>query len=406
MIFIKYSNSKCFLHKINIDILDDIVDQLKIGFLNNDDVFYDKIQENDFIIFSTDLNGENILFAFSNVKNISKDNIKLYNSYYSDKVINLKGIAFFPKPVLRDDCYLENDFQYMEISKSDFDSFKPKINDICMDKPFYLMNIDKITIKTFINNISIFLDDLIKNVSNMEVTHDNKELLLNKILLEYNLTRNEDFKYPVFKVKESSYDSGKQFLTEYIFKNDIEIKHTDYIFLLNDELCLFAVGYVDCYYYCYYYFNPWKYYIINFNKITYLGKPLCIEFNDNDNFEIITAHEENMIIEDEIYYLDEEFPINNIDEFIINSCKILFNLIQEVSDEHLIEINKFLILFKNYLENCGLNLSQDQLNNYFRLNAYKFGFSFESSRNPELLMEICHKKNKKSDFSHLVINKN
>lgn len=419
-----YHNSKYFIHKIDLNILDDLINEKCLGFIDNNHTFINRINKNDFIILSMDFDNKNIFFAYTNVKNVSKTKKKLYDYYNSSKILKLKGIKFFNKPFINDNYRFDNT-DYLEITKEEFNYLKPDKKYLSKNPPIFPNTIEKITIGDFIKNTNEFLDCTYPDLKN---NSSKKEALLNEILLYFDININEkqyfnlDKSYNCFMHyinPNNMINFNKKF---YINENNNsldlirDIKPNDYSLLFTkkeDKFYFFATAKID-----YNLFNNYELYLKYFNP------PNTIKFKDINRFSKYNfssfipkdigeyfirklSNDDIKSINREFFYL-EEFYIKNYKDFILKSCNILIKIIKNnVNDENneYIEIKKFLVFLNIFLRNAGIKFSQYKLNKFFSQNAHYLNFKYSYSRDPDLILEIKINERKIKQCSHIHLDK-
>ena len=186
----KYKNSKYFIHNIDFKIIDEIIAVKKLGFLTDDSKFADKINENDFVLLSANVNHKSIIFAYTNIKEVITDAEKLYSVYGLQKKLVLKGIKFFKRPV-ENSFLFDGSENFLEISKNDFNSIKPNSNDLSKHVPLYLKEIRIFSNRYLINKSEEFLNFIIGDFSDIEISPKLKNEFIHELKEGYGLVRDE-----------------------------------------------------------------------------------------------------------------------------------------------------------------------------------------------------------------------
>ena len=93
-----------------------------------------------------------------------------------------------------------------------------------------------------------------------------------------------------------------------------------------------------------------------------------------------------MLTDDFPEYLDKVSM--NLKEFILNTIKVVYDIVKYYETRNQIEIKKFLRILKEILEEYGVNKSISDLQDFYSKNAIELGFKHNPSRNPEKFVPL------------------
>lgn len=401
MIYISYENSNHFIHKINYNILNDLINVKKIGFLENNCQIYNELDIDDFIIFAIDINEKSNLFAYTKIDNVLFDNEELYGVYNSNKKLLFNKLKFFKQPRIYENLSI-NDFEYLKIDKSDYKSIIPSKDKLDKKLPIIIKYHPNLTVLEFIQNTNNFVEEMLPS----EVKNSNEDK--NNISLSFE----EDSRFFIQCIDFNDLN----ILKEKMYLNEVEnksqeikqVKPNDYILLcisINSKIYFFAIGKVA--YNLFNSFENFKYFkppnTIKFRKINYVSnvnEVKDLKFNpDTQYFEINKKEAYNICGSIEF---SNDFPnyfgkydFGDVRNFIVKTGKTLFNLINENYDEKIYPIKEFLKLLCEFLNYYDFNISYDELEEFFSSYAPKFGFKLTSTREHDLIVELNIKGRKK-----------
>lgn len=414
----RYDNSKHFIHKTNYDMLDDMINIKKLGFLDNNDQFHDLINKNDFIIFAIDINHNLNLFAYTKVDDVLFDDEELYGVYNSDKKLKFSRLKFFKEPITNSDFNSIPDFNYLKISKDEYQSIIPSKDKLGKSLPPSIKYHPDLTVCEFIQNTNDFIEENFGN--------DNK--ILSEMVFNPNEKTSLDFdndsKFFIQHVdfKDLNLLAKKEYLNEVENKSE-EIKQVtpdDYVLLfttINDNRYFFAIGKVA--YNLFNSFDNFKYFkpenTIKFRTINYssnicnIDKLDFIEFNPDNQYFEISKKDTEKICEDidfsnsfPTYF--NKYDFGDIRKFIVDTGKKLFDLIKDAYDVEIFPIKEFLKLLCKLLNCYDFNISYDELERFFSKYALKFGFRLTSTRERDLIVEL-NIQGRKKEVTYIMMNK-
>lgn len=417
----KYDNSNHFIHKTNYDVLDDMINIKKLGFLDNNNQFCDVINKDDFIIFAIDINQNLNLFAYTKVDDILFDDEELYGVYNSDKKLKFSRLKFFKEPIINSDFNSISDFNYLKINKDEYQSVIPSKDKIGKSLALSIKYHPDLTVCEFFLNTNDFIEENFKHLGSN-----------NKILSEMVFNLNEgmsldfdsDSRFFIQRVdfKDLNLFKEKMYLDE-VENKSMEIKQVkpnDYILLfttLNNKHYFFAIGKVE--YNLFNSFDNFKYFkpenTIKFRTINYFSN-ICniddldfIEFNpDNQYFEI--SKQDTKKICEGIEFSNifptyfNKYDFGDVRKFIVDTGKKLFDLIKDAYDVEVFPIKEFLKLLCKFLNCYDFNISYEELERFFSKYALKFGFRLTSTRERDLIVELTIKGRKK-EVTYIMMNK-
>ena len=414
----RYDTSKHFIHKTNYDMLDDMINIKKLGFLNNNDQFHDVIHKDDFIIFAIDINHNLNLFAYTKVDDVLFDDEELYGVYNADKKLKFSKLKFFKEPIANSDFNSIPDFNYLKISKDEYQSIIPSKDKLGKSLPPSIKYHPDLTVCEFIQNTNDFIEE---NFGNN-----------NKILSEMVFNPNEnisldfdnDSRFFIQHVdfKDLNLLAKKEYLNEVENKSE-EIKQVtpnDYVLLfrtINDNRYFFAIGKVA--YNLFNSFDNFKYFkpqnTIKFRTIDY-SPNICntseldfIEFNPDNQYFEISKQDTEKICKDIVF--SNSFPtyfnkydFGDVRKFIVDTGKKLFDLIKDAYDVEIFPIKEFLKLLCKLLNCYDFNISYEELERFFSKYALKFGFRLTSTRERDLIVEL-NIQGRKKEVTYIMMNK-
>lgn len=419
VIFIsKYENSSHFIHKINYEILDEVINFKKLGFIDNNDQFYNEINPDDFIIFAIDINEKLHLFAYTKLDDVLFDDKDLYNVYKSDKKLKFSKLKFFKKPIINNVFLINDDFNYLKISKDEYESIIPSKDKLDKKIPLIVKYHPNLTKLEYVHNTNNFIQNKFKyampNQTSSEID-----------LISNNLNFDEDSRFFIqhLDFKDLNILAEKMYLNEVENKSE-EIKQVtpnDYILLyttINSKNYFFAIGKVA--YNLFNSFDNFKYFkpenTIKFRNIDYFNNvdqihdfdELQINFNPKDQYVEVGEEDINLICENMEFscsfptYFDT-YDLGDVRKFIVTTGKNLFDLIKDNCDVELFPIKKFLRLFCDLLNYYYFDISYEEVEEFFSNYALKFGFRLTSTREPDLIVTLNIKGGKK-EVTYIMMN--
>ena len=99
-------------------------------------------------------------------------------------------------------------------------------------------------------------------------------------------------------------------------------------------------------------------------------------------------------------YLEKEISFS-LDDFIKHTIKVLYGIIKSTENQHQIEIKTFLHSLKVILDEYGIKKSSHYLENFYAMNAYKFGFKHNPSRDPDKSVFLFNSAGSKRKFGYI-----
>lgn len=414
----RYDNSKHFIHKTNYDMLDDMINIKKLGFLDNNDQFYDVINKDDFIIFAIDINQNLNLFAYTKVDDVLFDDEELFGVYNSDKKLKFSRLKFFKEPISNSDFNIMPDFNYLKISNDEYQSIIPskdKLGKSLLPSIKYHPNL---TVCEFIQNTNDFIEE--------NFGSNNK--IPSEIVFDPNENMSLDFDDDSRLFIQHIDFNGLNLLERKMYINEVEnkseeikqVKPNDYVLLfttINDNRYFFAIGKVA--YNLFNSFDNFKYFkpqnTIKFRTINYSSN-ICntseldfIEFNpDNQYFEISKKDTEKICKDIDFsnsfptYF--NKYDFGDVRKFIVDTGKKLFDLIKDAYDIEIFPIKEFLKLLCKLLNCYDFNISYDETERFFSKYALKFGFRLTSTRERDLIVEL-NIQGRKKEVTYIMMNK-
>lgn len=414
----RYDTSKHFIHKTNYDMLDDMINIKKLGFLDNNDQFHDVINKDDFIIFAIDINHNLNLFAYTKIDDILFDDGELYGVYNSDKKLKFSRLKFFKEPITNSDFNSIPDFNYLKISREEYQSIIPSKDKLGKSLPLSIKYHPDLTVCEFIQNTNDFIEENFGNNNNIlseSVFNPNENI-------SFDFDNDSRFFIQHIDFKDLNLLAEKMYLNEVENKSEEikQVKPDDYILLfttINDNHYFFAIGKVA--YNLFNSFDNFKYFkpenTIKFRTVNYSSN-ICnaceLDFigfdSDNQYFEISKQDAEN-ICEDidfsnsfPTYF--NKYDFGDVRKFIVDTGKKLFDLIKDAYDVEIFPIKEFLKLLCKLLNCYDFNISYDELERFFSKYALKFGFRLTSTRERDLIVEL-NIQGRKKEVTYIMMNK-
>ncbi|MCL2116705.1 MAG: hypothetical protein FWH29_10855 [Methanobrevibacter sp.] len=99
-------------------------------------------------------------------------------------------------------------------------------------------------------------------------------------------------------------------------------------------------------------------------------------------------------------YLEKQISFS-LDDFIKHTIKILYGISKSTENQHQIEIKTFLQRLKIVLDEYGVKKSSSYLENFYAMNAYKFGFKHNPSRDPDKSIFLFNSAGNKRKFGYI-----
>lgn len=91
----------------------------------------------------------------------------------------------------------------------------------------------------------------------------------------------------------------------------------------------------------------------------------------------------------------------NMKEFILNTCKSIYNILKAQKNQSPIEIIKFLSLLNVSLKGYGINKDADELKRFYSRYAHELGFKHIPSRDPEKFVVLLTPSGEKKNFAYI-----
>ena len=98
-------------------------------------------------------------------------------------------------------------------------------------------------------------------------------------------------------------------------------------------------------------------------------------------------------------YLDEYHK--NMKEFILDTCKSLYNVLKNQGDKSQIEINEFISILNLSLKGYGINKDVEDLKRFYSRYAHELGFKHLPSRDPEKFVVLLTPFGEKRNFAYV-----
>lgn len=89
------------------------------------------------------------------------------------------------------------------------------------------------------------------------------------------------------------------------------------------------------------------------------------------------------------------------DEFILNTVKAIYNILKTNEDRKQIEIKKLISILKRVLDSYEMNMSYDEVFEFYTKNIWKLGLKHNPSRDSEKFVELYNSAGGKKNFSYL-----
>jgi len=96
-----------------------------------------------------------------------------------------------------------------------------------------------------------------------------------------------------------------------------------------------------------------------------------------------------------------EVYTKNMKEFILNTCKSIYNILKAQKNHSQIEIKKFLSLLNVSLKGYGINKDIDELKRFYSRYAHELGFKHVPSRDPEKFVVLLNPSGEKKNYAYI-----
>lgn len=96
-----------------------------------------------------------------------------------------------------------------------------------------------------------------------------------------------------------------------------------------------------------------------------------------------------------------EVYTKNMKEFILNTCKSVYNILKVETNYSQIEITKFLSLLKASLNGYGINKDADELKRFYSRYAHELGFKHVTTRDPDKFVVLLSPSGEKKNFGYI-----
>lgn len=96
-----------------------------------------------------------------------------------------------------------------------------------------------------------------------------------------------------------------------------------------------------------------------------------------------------------------EVYTKNMNEFILNTCKSIYNILKVENNYSQIEITKFLSLLNVSLKGYGINKEVDELKRFYSRYAHELGFKHVPSRDSEKFVVLLTPSGEKKNFAYI-----
>lgn len=107
-----------------------------------------------------------------------------------------------------------------------------------------------------------------------------------------------------------------------------------------------------------------------------------------------------VVLTDEFPYYLDEFSMN-LKEFILSTIKSVYIMVKHYETRNQIEIKKFLVILKKFLDGYGVNKSVSDLQEFYSRNAIDLGFKHIPSRDPDKFVPLCTYSGGKKNFAYI-----
>lgn len=98
-------------------------------------------------------------------------------------------------------------------------------------------------------------------------------------------------------------------------------------------------------------------------------------------------------------YLEEYSK--NMKEFILNTCKSLYNVLKIQHNKSQIEITEFILLLKESLRGFGVNKDFEDLKRFYSRYAYELNFRHVPTRDPQKFVVLLNQSGEKKNFGYI-----
>lgn len=98
-------------------------------------------------------------------------------------------------------------------------------------------------------------------------------------------------------------------------------------------------------------------------------------------------------------YLDEYHK--NMKEFILDTCKSLYNILKNQGDKSQIEISEFILILNLSLKGYGISKDVEDLKRFYSRYAHELGFKHLPSRDPEKFVVLLTPFGEKRNFAYV-----
>ena len=96
-----------------------------------------------------------------------------------------------------------------------------------------------------------------------------------------------------------------------------------------------------------------------------------------------------------------EVYTKNMKEFILNTCKSIYNILKAQKNHSQIEITNFLSLLNVSLKGYGINKDIDDLKRFYSRYAHELGFKHVPSRDPEKFVIMLTPSGEKKNYAYI-----
>lgn len=91
----------------------------------------------------------------------------------------------------------------------------------------------------------------------------------------------------------------------------------------------------------------------------------------------------------------------NMKEFILNTCKSIYNILKAEENHSQIEIKKFISLLNTSLKGYGINKDIDELKRFYSRYAHELGFKHVTTRDPDKFVVLLSPSGEKKNFGYI-----
>ncbi|WP_157078647.1 EVE domain-containing protein [Methanobrevibacter filiformis] len=213
--------NKFWIHRVNYEHLREINDNRILGAKKEKSLIMYKINPGDRLILYSTISTKNVrnricFFAYTMVKEKICNGEILYDTLYSEKKLQLKGIKYFSEPIMISDIASDLDFikdpdsihnslvsEYKQVSEEDF---KKILNKTSLSKEY----------PSYLEEISFPLNDFLLNAINslfltIKSTTEIKQMEIKTFIMHFKHMLEE---FDIFK----TYDEVEDFYTKNVWK--------------------------------------------------------------------------------------------------------------------------------------------------------------------------------------------